>query len=57
MVRVRVRVRVNPYPNSSASVWFKMCWGKEVFKSAFSEVLGTMRMHSFFLFRAGNERF
>ena len=57
MVRVRVRVRVNPYPNPSASVWFKMCWGKEVFKSAFSEVLGTMRMHSFFLFRAGNERF
>ena len=30
---------------------------RDKFGSAFSEVLGTMRMHSFFLFNADNERF
>ena len=35
----------------------KCAGDRDAFGSAFLEVLGTMRMHSFSLFSAGNERF
>ena len=43
--------------NHGRQIGLKCAGDRDAFENAFSKVLGTMRMNSFFLFSAGNKRF